>query len=168
MAVQTTIKSLAEKFTSDVLSVLRTATVEDLLGDESTTHHATNGRASNGHARPLAKAAPRAAAPGKKGRLARRGPEEIDKMVSDIASLLSKNPAGMRSEQIRVALGWQAKEMPRPLAAALASKRVVSKGQKRATTYSLKGATAGKKTVTKAAKTAGKAKSKKSSKKSSK
>ena len=149
MAIQPTLQALASKFADDVMSAIRSAPVSELLGEEAPARprtHATNGVSAK---KPAAKAKPVEA----NGRLARRGPEEIEKTVGSILGLLAKNPAGMRSEQIRAALSMEAKEMPRPLAAAIESKRVTTKGQKRATTYFLKGASAGKKTTSKAAKT---------------
>jgi len=56
-------------------------------------------------------------------------------MVDSIVNLLSQSSEGMRAEQIREALGVEAKELPRPLAEALESGRVSKSGQKRATTY---------------------------------
>lgn len=56
-------------------------------------------------------------------------------MVDNIVTLLEKNPGGLRAEQIREALNCQAKELPRPLADALAEGRITKSGQKRATTY---------------------------------
>lgn len=56
-------------------------------------------------------------------------------MIDRIFDLLQKSSGGMRAEQIREALNVEAKELPRPLADALASGRVTKTGQKRATTY---------------------------------
>ena len=42
---------------------------------------------------------------------------------------------GMRAEEIRSKLGLQSKEMPRILKEGLSTKKLTSKGQKRATTY---------------------------------
>ena len=56
-------------------------------------------------------------------------------MVEAIVGALAKSSTGMRSEQLRAALGVQSKELPRPLAEALSSGRVTKTGQKRATTY---------------------------------
>jgi hypothetical protein len=56
-------------------------------------------------------------------------------MIDEIATLLASHPEGLRAEQIRAALGVEAKELPRPLADALAAGRVTKTGQKRATTY---------------------------------
>jgi hypothetical protein len=56
-------------------------------------------------------------------------------MIDRIHSLLQGNSGGMRAEQIREALNVEAKELPRPLADALAAGRITKTGQKRATTY---------------------------------
>lgn len=60
---------------------------------------------------------------------------DIGSVVQDIVSLLGKHPEGLRSEQIRSALGLQAKELPRPLADGLTAGTITKVGQKRATTY---------------------------------
>jgi hypothetical protein len=56
-------------------------------------------------------------------------------MIESIVDLLGKSSSGLRAEQIRSALGVEAKELPRPLAEALSSGRITKSGQKRATTY---------------------------------
>jgi len=84
-------------------------------------------------------AAPKAAAPKAKktatGRLARRSVEDIGGVVTSIVSLLEQHSDGLRAEQIRGALGLDAKELPRPLADGLAAGTITKTGQKRATTY---------------------------------
>ena len=56
-------------------------------------------------------------------------------MIESIVDVLARNASGLRAEQIRAALGVEAKELPRPLAEALSAGRVTKTGQKRATTY---------------------------------
>jgi hypothetical protein len=80
----------------------------------------------------------KAAGPAKKtasGRLARRSAEDIGGVVDSIVSLLEQHSEGLRAEQIRGALGLDAKELPRPLADGLAAGTITKTGQKRATTY---------------------------------
>jgi hypothetical protein len=48
---------------------------------------------------------------------------------------VKKHKEGLRAEQIREELGLQAKELPRVLKEGLSSRKLKSKGQKRATTY---------------------------------
>jgi hypothetical protein len=50
-------------------------------------------------------------------------------------AFVAKQPKGARAETIRAGLGLDQKEWPRPLAAALAGKKLFKKGQKRATLY---------------------------------
>src|ERR1035438_9090269 len=97
-------------------------------------HPALRSRRSPTVAAAAPKAAPRSRAP---GRLPRRSPEEIAKTLEQVVAAVKKNPEGLRAEQIRQALGLQAKEMPRILKEGLVKKMLKSKGQKRATTYSL-------------------------------
>ena len=70
------------------------------------------------------------------GRLPRRSPEEIQKTLGAIVTLLKSKKAGLRSEQIRDALELDKRELPRVLGEGLKTKKLKSKGQKRATIYS--------------------------------
>jgi hypothetical protein len=56
-------------------------------------------------------------------------------VVERVVALLAQHPKGLRSEQIQAKLGFAAREMPRPLADALAAHRIIRRGVKRATTY---------------------------------
>jgi hypothetical protein len=122
--LRTTIERLASDFAGSVIEALRSASIDELM--ELTNHR---------------RRAPEASAPasrarrGKGGRLGRRSPTEIASMVDSIVSLLQKHPDGLRAEQIREALGCEAKELPRPLADGVEAGRLTKTGQKRATTY---------------------------------
>lgn len=162
MAIRDTLTSLAEKFADDILTTIRGASVDDLLGGDNTP-----ARTSTRAPRTAAPRAPKAPTARKGGRLARRSDEEIGGMVTKIVALLAKNPDGLRAEQIREKLGVDAKELPRPLAAMIKSRQAKKTGQKRATLYSVGGG-AKVKTVSKANRTAKKtAKVKRSAKKRS-
>lgn len=63
-------------------------------------------------------------------------------MVDSIVGALQKASGGMRAEQIRDTLNVEAKELPRPLAEAIASGQITKSGQKRATTYFASGGSA--------------------------
>jgi hypothetical protein len=65
----------------------------------------------------------------------RRAPEDIAAALDRVVSLVKKHKAGLRAEQIREQLRMQSKEMPRILKEGLSKKKLKSKGQKRATTY---------------------------------
>jgi hypothetical protein len=135
--LRSTIESLASDFALSILTALRSASIDDLTDVSSTSGSRRSG--APGFKRT------RSATPlmgdsgvhkrGRGGRLGRRTTTDIARMVDAIVSLLEKNSSGMRAEQIRGALGVQAKELPRPLADALAEGRISKAGQKRATTY---------------------------------
>jgi hypothetical protein len=128
--LKSTIEALASEFALSILGALRTASIEELTDVAS----GIGGRRGPRPGRPAA-AEPTVRKRGRPGRLGRRSTADIGRMVDDIVSLLQKFPGGMRAEQIREALGCQAKELPRPLADGLADGRITKTGQKRATTY---------------------------------
>jgi hypothetical protein len=135
--LRNTIDELAAQFAANILAALRGASLDDI---SNITH--MNGAPRRGRGRPPASASASATSSGpsrvrrgKGGRLMRRSMDEIGKMVDQIADLVAKHPDGLRAEQIRDLLGCDKKELPRPLADALASGRVTKQGQKRATTY---------------------------------
>jgi hypothetical protein len=129
-SLRSTLDSLASSFASEVLHAIRAASLDELLTE-------TSGGARRGPGRPRAtvSAAPRAAARRPPGRLARRSPEEIAKTLGLIVAAVKAKP--MRAEQIRQVLKLDKRELPRVLAEGLKTKKLKSKGQKRATTYSV-------------------------------
>jgi uncharacterized Zn finger protein len=67
--------------------------------------------------------------------LGRRSSADVAGLVDRIVAVLKGCKTGLRAEEIRAALEIRAQDLPRPIAAALLSKRVRKRGQKRATTY---------------------------------
>lgn len=151
--LRTAISQLANQFASGVLEAIRGASLAEILA-ESGEGGGRAGRTSGARrGRPPA-AEGSSAGPAKKrrrGRLERRSATDIAGVVRQIVELLAAHPDGLRAEQIRHELGLEAKELPRPIAEALASRKIAKQGQKRATTYFAKGAKGG------AGKAAGKA-----------
>jgi hypothetical protein len=138
---------LASSFANDVLHAIRSASIEDLLAETTGGGHRV---ASRGAARkvssPSAPSTPAPAAGRRRrgGRLARRSAGDIAGVVDRIVGLLEASPKGLRAEQIRQKLGFQSKELPRPLKEAVDAGRLGKSGQKRATTYFVKGGAAPK------------------------
>lgn len=124
--LKSTLEALATDFAKTVIAALRTASIDEITGLSAGTSTARRGGRAVGEVVVARK---------RGGRLSRRSTTQIGKMVDEIVSLLKKSPNGLRAEQIREALGVQAKELPRPLADALAAGRISKAGQKRATTY---------------------------------
>ena len=141
MTLQSTIENLATQFVRDILTAVRAAPLEELVG----TSAARGSRQT------------------KSGRLPRRSEEDVTKFVDRVCELLAKAKDGLRAEEIREKLGVEAKELPKPLAVALKTRRITKSGNKRATTYKLGGVKAKKtapKVKTKAKKTTSKVKAK--------
>ncbi len=145
---------LASSFANDVLRAIRSASIEELLAESMGGGRRAAARSVAAVSSP---AAPRASAAGgrrRAGRLARRSAGDITGVVDRIVGLLRASPKGLRAEQIRQKLGFQSKELPRPLKEAVDTGRLGKSGQKRATTYFVKGAPAPKAASTVAAKPA--------------
>jgi hypothetical protein len=136
------LNDLASSFANGVLAAIRTASIEDLLAESGSARRLPGirgggaGRAARGS-----------------GRLPRRSAADIGQVLDRIAGLLRGSPKGLRAEQIRQRLNLLSKELPRPLKEGLASGRLGKSGNKRATTYFLKGG--GKAAAAPAAKKAG-------------
>lgn len=129
--LKSVIESLSQEFARNVLAALKQASIEEIVG-------VTGGGVASGRGRASSKkAAGKPARAAKGGRLPRRSIEALNDVVEKIAGVLSKNPEGLRSEQIRDALGLEAREMPRPLAEGLKSGRLRKVGEKRSTLYFL-------------------------------
>jgi CRP-like cAMP-binding protein len=127
-----TINSLAAEFAHNLLRALRNASLEEILAETASGHAAVGGGRRRG--RPAA-AGVAVAAAGRGRRLRRRSAGDINAVVQKIVGLLKANKKGLRAEEIRMKLGLDRREIPRPLAEALHKKLVTKKGKKRATTY---------------------------------
>jgi hypothetical protein len=128
--------SLASSFAAEVVRAIQSASLEELLAE-------VGGKRALGRKRggvlgvtggmPGLPSGARAA--GKRGRLPRRSAEDIKATLDKVHGLLRASKGGLRAEQIRAALKLDVREMPRVLKEGLATKKLSSKGQKRATTY---------------------------------
>ena len=123
------LNELASSFANGVLAAIRTASIEDLLAESGSGRRLPGVRGGAGVGR-VARGS---------GRLPRRSAEDIGRVLERIAGLLRSSPKGLRAEEIRQRLNLLSKELPRPLKEGLASGRLGKSGNKRATTYFLKG-----------------------------
>lgn len=149
MSLQKSIQALADTFAQSVVKAIRTATLDDVLAEGARfrgPQSAASARpAKRGPGRPAKKIAGGGGQPdplhhakpktGKGGRLARRSPEDIEKVIGSIVGVLAKAKDGLRSEQLQKTLKLDKREISGPLAQALAAKKITKKGEKRATTY---------------------------------
>jgi hypothetical protein len=128
--LRSAINDLAHNFANAVLESIRSASLADLHTDGGWVSSGRRARGGGGQPDPLRK--PKT----KGGRLARRSPADIARALDAVVILVRKSKTGMRSEEIRKALKLDVREVPRVLKEGLAKKKLRSKGQKRATTYS--------------------------------
>ena len=147
-SLRDTIAELASRLASGVLSALRDAPLEELLGELDGGGPRRRGARAVSAFRVSEPIAPFAG--GGRGRtrggarLPRRSADQIEGVVDRIVALLRANPEGLRSEHIRDQLGLSAKELPRPLKEAERDKKIWKEGEKRATTYFAGGPQGGK------------------------
>ena len=139
------LNDLASSFASSVLEAIRSASLEELLAESSSAGRRGAARLARvqldgATAGTGATHAPHTQKLRAAGRLARRSSDDIEQVIGRIVGLLKQNPKGLRAEEIRSKLGLLSKEMPRPLKEGLDSGRLGKSGQKRATTYFVKGA----------------------------
>jgi hypothetical protein len=126
--LRSALDALAESFADSVLEVVRTSNLDEIIGAGGGRPVRTSAPSSVKLVRPTAK-------PAKPGRLPRRSAEDIAAALASIVALVKKNRDGLRAEEIRANLGLEAKELPRVLKEGIATKKLRTKGQKRATTY---------------------------------
>src|ERR1019366_3362825 len=137
-SLRSSLDSLASNFASAVLAAIRGASLDELVAGSGGAPRRGPGRPRGSSTTKSAPTAARASAPTPKvrgGRLARRSPADIAKTLGQIVALVKTKKAGLRSEEIRKALKLDVREVPRVLQEGLAKKKLKSKGQKRATTY---------------------------------
>lgn len=134
--LRSALSELASSFTDSVLEAIRSASIDELVAQTGAIGTGRRGRSAAPAPTPKAPAAPaKSSRSATSGRLARRTVEEISAALDGVVALVRKNREGLRAEQIRSELGLQAKELPRILKQGLSSRKLKSKGQKRATTY---------------------------------
>jgi hypothetical protein len=135
---------IAVSFAVGVFSAVRAASLQelregvaeaDLEKGRPAPVPVTNGRSPKAAAAPLGAAKGPAQKTTRSGRLRRRSPEEIAATLDNVVALVKRHRDGLRAEQIRSELGLEAKEMPRILKEGISTRKLRSKGQKRATTY---------------------------------
>jgi hypothetical protein len=132
MTLHAQLNTLAANFADQIIAAIRGASLQELV----TTG---GGKVGNGRSPRVASVAevqpsiPKVK--GKPGRLPRRSADDISKLLGKVVLLVKTHKDGMRAEEIRSKLGMQSKEMPRILREGIATKKLTSKGRKRATTY---------------------------------
>jgi hypothetical protein len=131
MTLRSHLDALATRLANEILTTIQGASLQELVASGG-------GEVGAGRTRGAVADGGNEAAVTNKGnalRLPRRSPAEIAKVLEKVVLLVKTHRDGMRSEDIRSMLGMQANEMPRILREGLATNKLASKGNKRATTY---------------------------------
>jgi hypothetical protein len=148
MSVQSQIQALVDKLSSDLESLVRKAAVEavqNVLGGAAAPARVAPKANAKRKPGPKPKAvgtpealrapAAKAAKPAKKGKRIRRSAAEIAATANRIHAYVKANP-NANAERIKKALAIPNNQWGGPLGLLMSSKRLASKGEKRATTYS--------------------------------
>jgi hypothetical protein len=133
------LNTLAATFANQIVAALQGASLHELVSSgEGNVGNGRRARVVAGVDRePIALSIPPARR-GKNGRLPRRSAEEIAATLNKVVLLVKTQKNGLRAEEIRSKLGLLSKEMPRVLKEGISTKKLTSKGRKRATTYFVK------------------------------
>ena len=134
------LNTLAADFANQIMATLQGASLHELVssGGKGDVGNGRRARVVAGGDREPAPLSTPPARKGKNGRLQRRSADEIAATLNKIVLLVKTQKNGLRAEEIRSKLGLLSKEMPRILKEGLSTKKLTSKGQKRATTYFVK------------------------------
>jgi hypothetical protein len=124
-SLRSTLDDLAHSFAPAVLDAIRSASLDELVGDATPRRAPAPARG--------VRAPDHAPSPAKfdGGRLARRSPEDIQKTLGLVVAALKAGP--MRAEEIQKSLALHRKELPRVLKLGLSTRAL----KKRATMYSV-------------------------------
>jgi hypothetical protein len=140
--LQSQLDSLARSFAEQIVNAIRGASLHEFSSGGGAT--AGNGRSADrltaftspGATRRTVSHATAPKGPARSnGRLPRRSAEEIQEILGKVVLLVKTQKNGLRAEEIRQKFGLLPKEMPRILKEGISTKKLSSKGQKRATTY---------------------------------
>jgi hypothetical protein len=118
--LKSTLHGLAEKFADDLLSALRGASLDEIFTTSGDRGVRTRARVSTVASAP-------------KARVGRPSRSAIT--VQTIVDLLRRNPKGMRSENLRKALGAQRGTWRYQMKKAIAEKKVRMRGTKNSAVY---------------------------------
>jgi len=130
-AINAALRARIESFTADLANIVRATALEAV----STALGAPTAPAKRGPGRPVKSGTPSPiVAPKRKGKRAKRTPEDVAKMGATVVAYVAKHP-GVSVEQIKKALGVETKDLQLPIVRMVAAKKLKTTGQRRGTRY---------------------------------
>lgn len=134
-SLRSALDSLAASFTRGLLAAIRTASIEELTGGQ-TTRGKGRPAAHGGGGQPKPLSVPVSRGKRSNGRLARRSPEQLQAVLAKVVGVV-RQTTGMRAEEIQKRLRMDRRELPRVLKLGLETKKLRKKGVQRSTMYSV-------------------------------
>jgi hypothetical protein len=125
------LRARIESFTADLANIVRAAAIEAV----TSALGVPTAPAKRGPGRPLKSGMPSPiVAPKRKGKRAKRTPEDVAKVGEAVVAYVAKNP-GVSVEQIKKALGVETKDLQLPIVRMVAAKKLKTTGRRRGTKY---------------------------------
>ncbi len=131
--IDSALRARIDAFTAEITALVRASALEAVHNALGATLTITP--AKRGPGRPAKSGAPSPiAAPKRRGRPAKRTPEDVAMTGEAVVAYVAKNP-GQSVEQIGKALGQKTKELALPVIRMIEAKKLKTTGQKRGTRY---------------------------------
>jgi hypothetical protein len=131
--IDSALRARIDTFTTEITALVRASALEAVysaLGAELSVAPAKRGPGRP----PKAAASAQTAPPKRRGRPAKRTPEDVAKMGEAVVAYVAKHP-GQSVEQIGKALGQKTKELALPIIRMIEAKKLRTTGERRATRY---------------------------------
>ncbi len=128
-AIDSALRARIDSFTTEITALVRASALEAVHSALGATF--TTAPAKRGPGRPPQAAPP---APKRRGKPAKRTPEDVAKTGEAVVAYVAKNP-GQSVEQIGKALGKKTKELALPIIRMIEAKKLKTKGKRRGTRY---------------------------------
>jgi hypothetical protein len=131
--IDSALRARIDAFTTEITALVRVAALEAVHSALGAT--LTTAPVKRGPGRPPNAATQTAApAPKRRGKPAKRTPEDVAKTGEAVVAYVAKNP-GQSVEQIGKALGQKTKELALPIIRMIEAKKLATKGKRRGTRY---------------------------------
>jgi hypothetical protein len=131
--IDSTLRARIDTFTTEITALVRASALEAVHSALGAT--LATAPAKRGPGRPAKSGVPSPIdAPKRRGKPAKRTPEDVARMGESVVAYVAKNP-GQSVEQIGNALGQKTKELALPIIRMIEAKKLRTTGERRGTRY---------------------------------